>query len=90
VISGILLWAILLGFASVSSGSSSSPVLGLILILVWIGLPIATFYDMKYVRANGKWNPNTVLWVVAMIIWIVNILAGAVYLYRRHESIGAP
>lgn len=62
----------------------------LIFIIAWIGLPIGIYFDMQYVRANSRWNPNTIGWLILSIIWFVNIIAGLVYLYRRHETLGIP
>jgi hypothetical protein len=53
-------------------------------------MPIAAYFDMQYIRSNSRWNPNTVLWVIVSLVWIINILAGLVYLYRRHEVLGEP
>jgi len=79
------LWVI--GFALSGSWEDAA---GLILIIAWIGLPIGIYFDMQYVRANSRWNPNTIGWLVVSIIWIVNIVAGLIYLYRRHETLGVP
>lgn len=59
-------------------------------LVAWVGLPLSAYYDMQYVRANGKWNPDTAFWVTALAIWVVNIIMGAVYLYRRHKRLGEP
>lgn len=56
----------------------------------WFFLPIAIFYDSKYVRANSQWDPDTAIWVVLALIWFVNVVVGVVYLYRRHEVLGVP
>ena len=56
----------------------------------WFLLPVGTYYDTKYVRANSRWNPETGLWVLLALVWFVNVVAGAVYLYRRHEALGVP
>lgn len=63
---------------------------GFLILVAWMGLPVSAYFDMQYIRANGKWNPNTVIWVILLSIWLVNIVAGAVYLYRRHEVLGTP
>jgi len=60
------------------------------LIIGWVIIPIAIFFDSKYVRANSAWNPSSLLYVIASIFWLVNGIAGAVYLYRRHEALGEP
>lgn len=92
---GVILWIIVFMFAAVAGGGStiggaSEVLLGLLSLIAWVGLPVAAYFDMQYIRANAPWNPNTVLWVVLLAIWIVNIVAGVVYLYRRHEVLGRP
>lgn len=88
VAGGVALWVLLLILASTAAGSDT--LLGFLLIIVWAGLPIATYFDMQYVRANSEWDPNTGIWVVLMAIWIANVAAGALYLYRRHEVLDEP
>lgn len=68
----------------------SNAIVSIIMLLAWVAMPVGIYFDSQYIRANGKWNPNTLLWAVASIIWIVNIVVGAVYLYRRHEVLGTP
>lgn len=91
VLGGAILWLIvLIGVSSVPEGGPLSGFFGLLALIAWAIMPLGVYYDMKYVRANSKWNPNTVVWIVGMLIWIVNIVAGVVYLYRRHETVGEP
>lgn len=73
-----------------SAGDSLGAFAGFLAFVAWIGLPLAAYFDMQYIRANAKWNPNTGLWVILLAVWLVNIVAGAVYLYRRHEVLGVP
>lgn len=89
VAGGTALWVILL-VVSGSTADGGGALVGFMLLVAWIGLPVAAYFDMQYVRANGNWNPNTVLWVVLLAVWIVNVVAGGVYLYRRHEVLGEP
>jgi hypothetical protein len=56
----------------------------------WFLLPVGTYYDSKYVRANSRWDPSTGAWVLLALLWFVNVVAGVVYLYRRHEVLGVP
>lgn len=86
VAGGIFLWVIVLILTEISTGAF----VGFLGLAAWIGLPAAAYFDMKYVRANGKWNPSTAIWIILLAIWLVNIVAGAVYLYRRHEVLGEP
>lgn len=87
---GLFLWAFVFVFTSVDSGVIMETVLGLVTLLGWAIMPVAIYFDTQYVRANSTWNPNTVLWVVLMVVWVVNIIGGGAYLYRRHEVLGEP
>lgn len=89
VAGGTGLWVVVL-LLSAAAGDSIGAFGGFLALLAWIGLPVAAYYDMQYVRANAQWNPNTVLWVGLLAVWMVNVVAGAVYLYRRHEVLGEP
>jgi hypothetical protein len=56
----------------------------------WVGMGIAMYYDIRYVRANSDWVPSTVVWVVAAVTPLLNLVAGAVYLFRRRNVLGTP
>lgn len=88
VAGGTIAWILILLLAQ--AGGDTGAFVGFLTLGAWIGLPIAGYFDMEYVRANSDWNPNTVVWVILLLVWIVNIIAGVVYLYRRHEVIGEP
>jgi hypothetical protein len=90
VVAGIGLWVIILFATSGEPTGTLELILGLVVLVAWAIMPVAAYFDMQYVRANSTWNPNTVLWVIGMLVWLVNIIAGAVYLYRRHETVGEP
>lgn len=89
VAGGLVLWIVVI-LTSGSVGNNLGAFVGFLALVAWIGLPLAAYFDMQYIRANGKWNPNTILWVIILAVWIVNIIAGAVYLYRRHEVLDVP
>lgn len=89
IVGGMASWIVVLLLSGVT-GPALEPLVGLLTLLTWIGLPVAAYFDIQYVRANGSWNPNTVVWVLLFALWLINIVAGVVYLYRRHETIGAP
>lgn len=87
IVGSILLWLLLI----VLSGSlNGGTIIGLLMLAAWILMPVATYYDTQFVRANSTWNPNTVVWVILNAIWLVNIVTGLIYLYRRHETVGEP
>lgn len=59
--------------------------IGGLIIVTWVLLPIFTYFDIKYVSANGEWNPHQLLWPILMCIWILNIPVGLLYLYKRQR-----
>lgn len=91
ILGGGILWIVVLaGVSAVPEGGPVSAFFGLLALIAWAIMPIAVYFDTKYVRANSKWNPSTAIWIIGMFLWLVNIIAGIVYLYRRHETIGTP
>jgi hypothetical protein len=89
VAGGTGLWALMLALTG-SIGASLGAFAGFLIMVAWVGLPLAAYFDMQYIRANAEWNPNTILWVVLLAVWFINVFAGLVYLYRRHEVLGEP
>lgn len=90
VASGIGLWVVGLAVFSGNPSGIIEDIGGFSILVGWVLLPVSVYYDTEYVRANSRWNPNAVIWVVLMVIWFVNLVAGVVYLYRRHEALGVP
>lgn len=91
ILGGGILWILVFaGISFVPEGGPLSAFFGLLAIIAWAIMPVAVYYDSKYVRANSKWNPSTAIWIIGMFLWVVNIIAGIVYLYRRHETLGTP
>lgn len=86
---GIVLWIVVLVTANQATGATET-LIGLATIVAWAIMPVSVYFDAQYVRANSRWNPNTTLYVIGMLIWIVNIAIGVVYLYRRNKTLGEP
>jgi predicted RNA-binding Zn-ribbon protein involved in translation (DUF1610 family) len=84
------LWVLILLTASVELPGVLDSLFGLVTITAWIGLPLSAYFDIKYVSSRSEWRPNAALWVIGLLVWFVNIVLGAVYLYRRHEVLGEP
>lgn len=84
------LWVVVLALSSVGVPSSLEAFLGFLVLLAWIGLPVTAYYDLRYVRSHSDWQPPVGLWVIGFLVWVLNLVLGAVYLYRRHETIGTP
>lgn len=84
------LWVLVLLTSSAELPVGLDALFGLLTVTAWVGLPLSAYFDIKYVRSQSDWRPNTVLWVIGLLVWLVNIVLGAVYLYRRHEVLGEP
>ncbi|MFC7070002.1 SHOCT domain-containing protein [Halobaculum lipolyticum] len=73
----VALWSL----AVVVPGAST---IGAVCVLVgWVLMPVSIYYDRQWVRATTTWNPNKALWLTLSLVPGVNIVGGAVYLYRR-------
>lgn len=84
------LWVLVLLLPSDGISGSLDALVGLLTITAWIGLPLSAYFDGKYVSSHSDWQPNAALWVIGLLVPLVNIVLGAVYLYRRHEVLGEP
>lgn len=69
---------------------ASGTALQLINVIVWVMMPVAGYLDIQHVRENSNWDPSTPVWLLAMTVWLINLIAAAAYLYRRHEALGVP
>lgn len=87
---GFLFWiiAFIIGPAVGGTPENVDVAAGFLMILTWVLLPISAYFDIQYIRANAKWNPHTVLWVILLLVPFVNLIAVAIYLYRRYEVFG--
>ncbi len=83
VVGMTLLWVIVL--AAVSMLQDPGAIVGSLVLVAWIGLPVAAFYDIQYVRANTVRGPNAALWCLGMAIWVLNIAVALLYLHRRYS-----
>ncbi len=86
VAASVIGWVI---FFMLPSAVVGPTLVGLIGLASWVGVPLATFFDSQYVRANSKWNPSG-LWILGGAIPVINIFSGGAYLYRRHETLDEP
>lgn len=88
IIISTVLWIVsLVSVSFVPEGSTASPLIGFVILLAWISLPLALYFDIQYVKGNNdKWNPDTTLWVLGGFIWLVNLIVVLIYIIRRKES----
>lgn len=91
ILAGIVLWTIvLLTVSSVPTESTLGTLFAFLILIAWVIMPVAVYFDAQYVRANSRWNPSSAIYIILTLVWIVNLIVGAVYLYRRHEAVGRP
>lgn len=81
---------VLLGSGAAPDGGVLETLLGLAVFVAWAAMPVGMYYDRSYLQANTGWNPNALVWVGLSLVPLVNLPLGVVYLYRRHEVVGAP
>lgn len=89
ILASVGLWVVTIAVSG-NVGGALETVLGLGVLGAWVLMPVAIYFDTKYVRANSNWNPSAALWIIGSIVWLINIVVGSVYLYRRHETVGEP
>jgi restriction system protein len=58
---------------------------GLLILAVWFGLPLGLYLDSRTVQEHVDWPEYRWLYLVCSVIWIVAIIPGAVYLWKRHQ-----
>ena len=61
---------------------------GGLILLVLTMLPLATYFDLKDVREASDWEPHRFVWPLLAAIWIINVPASVLYLYRRVRALG--
>ena len=70
--------------------------LALPLVVVFVLLPVALFFDARAVTAAaGEWQPDPYVYgLVALLQFVLSPIVGFViavyYLYRRHQAVGIP
>lgn len=63
-----------------------SGIAGFIMLIAWVLMPLSIYYDREWVRATTEWNPDMNPWIVIAAIPGVNLIGGAVYLFRRYNT----
>ncbi|SEH12114.1 Restriction endonuclease [Natronorubrum sediminis] len=58
---------------------------GLLVLGSWVALPIALYQDSKALSPHTDWPTYTWLYVLVSLFWIVAIVPGVVYLWRRRK-----
>lgn len=75
-------WVALFVFISVLPDSLG----GLGLLILWFGLPIAIYKDSQELKEYTNWPNHRWIYIGASLVWFLNIIVGAVYLWRRSKA----
>lgn len=86
---GVAGWGATMLLSPLTDGTLGA-LLGFLMLAAWVAVPVGVYFDAKYVRANSPWNPTSAAYIAGGLFPVVGALAGAVYLYRRHEVLGNP
>lgn len=63
-----------------------SGVAGLLILAAWALMPLSIYYDRRWVRATTEWNPKMNPWIILSVVPVINLVGGAVYLFRRYSA----
>jgi len=55
----------------------------------WLALPIAIYLDSRSIAAYTEWPKYRWLYVVSSLVWIVAVIPGIIYLWRRRSAVDA-
>lgn len=86
-----LVWVIgflILGFAPESVDiveRLTGPVV-LALLVAWLAMPVCLSLDQRQYGDRLAWRPRTAVWVVASLVWFVNVFVGVAYSLRRYVA----
>ncbi len=87
VVLGTLGWiGAFVGTQVVADDTAASSAVGLLIIVVWVGLPVGIYRDAYTVTQYTDWSPTRVLYTVLSVVPLLNALVGAYYLYRRYRA----
>ena len=85
---GILVGFAVAGVSIILGAVGLLPISELGLITAAALLPIATYFDVQYVRATTDWNPITGWWIVGMCLPTISLLVVPVYAVKRYRATG--
>ena len=55
----------------------------------WLALPIAIYFDSRTVATYTEWPKYRWLYLVSSLIWVVAVIPGMIYLWRRRSAVDA-
>lgn len=88
----VVIW---IGFFALTSSvpSPNGPfqvIIGVVMVIAWIGLPALLYMDAQQVSRENDWGPWWPAYVIPSIIPLINVVPGILYLLRRHQKVGVP
>jgi hypothetical protein len=83
---GLLAWlGIFLAVGTLPETPDTRVAVGGVALATTVGLPLAGFFDLRYVRETTRWRPDTFPWLVGFTVWFLNVVVLAVYLSKRYR-----
>jgi len=55
----------------------------------WLGLPMAIYLDTRTVAAYTEWPKYRWLYIASSLVWVVAVVPGLIYLWRRRSAVDA-
>lgn len=52
----------------------------------WLAMPVCIYLDQRSAGDDLAWDPATALWVLASLVWFLNVVVGAAYCARRYAA----
>jgi hypothetical protein len=59
---------------------------GILFFTVWLGLPIALYFDARHIRRSTDWPQYWWAYVLTSLIWLLAVVPAGVYLWRRRSQ----
>lgn len=88
VAAATLIWA--LGFLVLGVPSDPSPAVerasdpvAVASLVVWLAMPACIYLDQRGSGDDLAWDPSTGAWMLASLIWFLNVVVGTAYCFRR-------
>ena len=89
LIVGVLLWLPVAFLSGPGASGAVDRAATLVGFGLWAFIPLCGYLDIRHVRANSDWEPETLEWLfVFSIVLFVQALASLAYLYRRRTVLG--
>lgn len=86
LVTGLFAWVGILGVvATMADTAEMRFAIGAVALATTVALPLAGFFDLRYVRQTTHWRPDTFPWLVGFTVWVLNVVVLSVYLLKRYR-----